>query len=88
VARWNTDATPEHVEDAFREACARAEHACLGQMEGEVYNWLRTTTRREIARQRRRSQRERVIDVPVDEHTPMCERVDCLRTRDVARSRA
>ena len=40
----NTDATPEEIEDAFQEACARAEHACVGQMEGEVYNWLRTTT--------------------------------------------
>ena len=43
VGRWNTDATPEQIEDAFQEACARAEHACVGQVEGEVYNWLRTT---------------------------------------------
>ncbi len=67
VARWNTDATPEQIEDAFQEACARAERACGGQMEGEVYNWLRTTTHREIAHQRRRSERARVIDVPVDD---------------------
>ena len=67
MARWNTDATPEQIEDAFQEACARAEHACVGQMEGEVYNWLRTTTHREIAHQRRRWERERVIDVPVDD---------------------
>ena len=67
VARWNTDATPEQIEDAFQEACARAEHACVGQMEGEVYNWLRTTTHREIAHQRRSWERERVIDVPVDD---------------------
>jgi len=40
------------VEDAFQEACARAEQACVGRVEGEVYNWLRVTTRREIARQR------------------------------------
>ena len=32
--------------------CARAEQACVGRVEGEVYNWLRATTRREIARQR------------------------------------
>ena len=67
VARWNTDATPEQIEDAFQEACARAEHACVGQIEGEVYNWLRTTTHREIAHQRRSWERERVIDVPVEE---------------------
>src|SRR5829696_9307003 len=67
VARWNTDATPEQIEDAFQEACARAEHACGGQMEGEVYNWLRTTTHREIAHQRRNWERERVIDVPVED---------------------
>src|SRR5215210_5616535 len=67
VARWNADATPEQIEDAFQEACARAEHACAGQMEGEVYNWLRTTTHREIAHQRRRWERESVIDVPVEE---------------------
>src|SRR3954453_14887382 len=67
VARWNTDATPEQIEDAFQEACARAQRCCLGQVEGEVYNWLRTTTHREIAHQRRRWEGERVADVPVEE---------------------
>src|SRR5215208_980675 len=69
VARWNTDASPEQIEDAFQEACARAERSCRGQVEGEVYNWLRTATHREISHQRRRweRERERVVDVSVDE---------------------
>lgn len=67
LARWNTDATAEQIEDAFQEACARAERACVGQVEGEVYCWLRTTAHRELARQRRRLEREPVVDVCVDE---------------------
>ena len=67
VAGWNTDASPEQIEDAFQEACARVERSCRGQVEGEVYNWLRTTTHREIAHQRRRWERERVADVSVEE---------------------
>lgn len=67
LARWNTDATADQIEDAFQEACARADRACVGQVEGEVYCWLRTTAHRELARQRRRLERELVVDVCVDE---------------------
>ena len=58
VARWNPGATSEQIEEAFQEACARAEQSCIGQSEGEVYVWLRTTTHREVGRLRRRAGRE------------------------------
>src|SRR5215207_5962733 len=87
VARWNTDATPEQIEDAFQEACVRAERCCRGQVEGEVYNWLRTTTHREIAHQRRRWERERVADVSVEdlevaEHSAPPADVTAMRRED------
>jgi DNA-directed RNA polymerase specialized sigma24 family protein len=44
VKRWHPGATRDQVEDAFQEACARAERSCRGQSEGEVFTWLRTTT--------------------------------------------
>jgi uncharacterized membrane protein (DUF373 family) len=65
VARWDTDATPEQVEDAFQEACARAEQACVGG--GRGLQLASHDAHREIARQRRRSERQRVSDVPVDD---------------------
>ena len=58
VARWNPGATSEQIEEAFQEACARAERSCVGRSEGEVYVWLRTTTHREVGRLRRRAGRE------------------------------
>jgi RNA polymerase sigma factor (sigma-70 family) len=63
VARWNPGATSDQVEEAFQEACARAERACTGQSEGEVFVWLRTTTHREVRAVRRRAQREVLVDV-------------------------
>lgn len=62
VARWNPGATTDQVEEAFQEACARADRCCHGQSEGEVYVWLRTTAHRELGRLRQRAWRE----VPVD----------------------
>jgi hypothetical protein len=50
VAAWRPGASPEHVEEALQEACLRAEWGCHGQTEGEVFVWLRTTARRELAR--------------------------------------
>lgn len=67
LARWNTDMTAEQIEDAIQEACSRAARLCVGQVEGEVYSWLRTTAHREIAAQRRRRERERIADVCVDD---------------------
>jgi Phage integrase family len=66
VTRWHPGATCDQVEDAFQEACARAERACRGQSEGEVVTWLRTTTHHELGhirkRARRRSQQEIMVD--------------------------
>jgi hypothetical protein len=67
VIAWNPGATEDQVEDAFREACARAERSCRGQTEGEVYTWLRTTTHRCLGRMRERRARERIDDQPIDE---------------------
>lgn len=58
VARWNPGAKSEQIEEAFQEACARAERSCKGRSEGEVYVWLRTTTHREVGSLRRRAGRE------------------------------
>src|SRR5215207_1074873 len=57
------------------------------QVEGEVYNWLRTTTHREIAHQRRRWERERVADVSVEdlevaEHSAPPADVTAMRRED------
>ena len=62
VAAWRPGASVEHVEEALQEACLRAERACYGQTEDEVFAWLRTTARRELARIHERARRE----VPVD----------------------
>jgi RNA polymerase sigma factor (sigma-70 family) len=62
VAAWRPGATSEQVEDAVQQACLLATRSCRGQSEGEVFAWLRTTARRELARSRQRGQRE----VPVD----------------------
>src|SRR4051794_7598611 len=62
VAGWNRDASTEQIEEAFQEACLRAERLCCGQTEGEVYVWLRTTTHREVGAMRDRARRE----IPVD----------------------
>ena len=61
VARWNPSATSEQIEEAYQEACARAELSCVGRSEGEVYVWLRTTTHREVGRLRRRAGRELLL---------------------------
>jgi DNA-directed RNA polymerase specialized sigma24 family protein len=70
VLGWTPGATDEQVEDAFQEACARAERSCLGQVEGEVYAWLRTTTHRCLGRMRERLERERIDAQPLDELGP------------------
>ncbi|MDQ3678381.1 MAG: hypothetical protein M3401_16550 [Actinomycetota bacterium] len=59
------------MEDAFQEACARAERCCAGQTEGEVYTWLRTTTHHEVGHMRRRAQREVLIDVSDEAFEPV-----------------
>lgn len=70
VVGWNPGATEDQVEDAFQEACARAERSCHGQAEGEVYTWLRTTTHHCLGRMRERRSRERIDDHPLDELDP------------------
>ena len=62
VAAWRPGATADQVEDAVQEACVLAARSCRGQSEGEVFVWLRTTARRELARNRQRGRRE----VPTD----------------------
>jgi RNA polymerase sigma factor (sigma-70 family) len=62
VAAWRPGATGEQVEDAVQQACLLATRSCRGQSESEVFAWLRTTARRELARSRQRGRRE----VPVD----------------------
>jgi hypothetical protein len=75
VTRWHPGATSDQVEDAFQEACARAERACRGQSEGEVFTWLRTTTHHELGHIRkrawRRSQQEIVVDISAVELQPV-----------------
>jgi RNA polymerase sigma factor (sigma-70 family) len=62
VAAGRPGATGEQVEEAVQQACLLATDSCRGQSEGEVFAWLRTTARRELARSRRRGRRE----VPVE----------------------
>jgi RNA polymerase sigma factor (sigma-70 family) len=62
VASWRPGASREQVEEAVQEACLRAERACHGQTEGEVFAWLRTTARRELGRIYERARREVLID--------------------------
>ena len=75
VTRWHPGATSDQVEDAFQEACARAERSCRGQSEGEVFTWLRTTTHHELGHIRkrawRRSQQELLVDVSAVELQPV-----------------
>ena len=70
VQRWNTGATADQVEDAFQEACARAHCGCHGQVEAEVYNWLRTATHRCLVRMRERRAREPIAAEPFDDLVP------------------
>lgn len=58
VAAWCPAATGEQVEEAVQQACLLATRSCRGQSEGEVFAWVRTTARRELARSRRRAGRE------------------------------
>jgi RNA polymerase sigma factor (sigma-70 family) len=62
VAAWRRAATAEEVEEAVQQACMLAERACHGQTEREVFVWLRTTARRELAHVRERAQREVLVD--------------------------
>jgi RNA polymerase sigma factor (sigma-70 family) len=62
VAVWRPGASREQVEEAVQEACLRAERACHGQTEDEVFVWLRTTARRELGRIHERARREVLID--------------------------
>jgi RNA polymerase sigma factor (sigma-70 family) len=62
VAAWCPGATGEQVEEAVQQACLLATRSCRGQSEGEVFAWLRTTARRELARSLQRGRRE----VPTD----------------------
>jgi len=64
VAAWRPEATDEQVEEAMQQACLLAARSCRGQSEPEVYAWLRTTARRELARSQQRARRE----LPVDPH--------------------
>jgi RNA polymerase sigma factor (sigma-70 family) len=50
VGAWHPGATRDELDDAFQEACARAERGCHGESEGEVFAWLRTTTHHAVAR--------------------------------------
>lgn len=43
VASWHPTASRDEVDDAFQEACLRADGRCRGRTEGEVLTWLRTT---------------------------------------------
>ena len=51
LARWNAGASPEQVEDAFQEACARAGVSCLGQSEDAPSRYLRSKTEGEAVLQ-------------------------------------
>jgi len=62
VHGWCPATTSHQVDDAVQEACLLAEGSCRGQSEAEVYVWLRTTARRELARIHRRARRE----VPIE----------------------
>ena len=62
VAVWRPAASREQVEEAVQEACLRAERACHGQTEDEVFVWLRTTARRELGRIDERARREVLMD--------------------------
>src|SRR5215207_968134 len=75
VASWHPGAGRDELEEAFQEACARAERSCRGQSEGEVFTWLRTTTHRELGHIRkrawRRSQQELLVDTSAVELQPV-----------------
>ena len=43
VATWHPDANRDEIDEAFQEACLRAQGRCRGQTQGEVFTWLRTT---------------------------------------------
>ncbi len=58
VAAWRPGATDEQVEEAVQQACLLATRSCRGQSEAEVFAWLRTTARRELARSQQRGRRE------------------------------
>jgi hypothetical protein len=62
VAASQRGASRDEVEEAFQEACSRAEGRCRGQTEGEVFTWLRTTTHRELGHMKRRARREVLVD--------------------------
>lgn len=64
VAAWHPGSTRDELEEAFQEACARAERGCRGESEGEVYTWLRTTTHRELGRMHDRARHESLVAVP------------------------
>jgi RNA polymerase sigma factor (sigma-70 family) len=70
VLGWNDGSTVEQVEDAFQEACARAQASCRGQVEGEVYAWLRTTTHHCLGRMRERRDREPLAEQPFEDLDP------------------
>jgi RNA polymerase sigma factor (sigma-70 family) len=63
VAAWHPQASRDEVDEAFQEACLRAEGRCYGQTEGEVFSWLRTTTHRELGQMKRRTRREVLVDI-------------------------
>jgi RNA polymerase sigma factor (sigma-70 family) len=67
VAAWHPQANRDEVEEAFQEACLRAEGRCHGQTEGEVFTWLRTTTHRELGQMKRRARREVLVDISAPE---------------------
>lgn len=80
VAAWNPGATREELDEAFQEACMRADRACRGQSEGEVFTWLRTTTHRELGHLRKRawqrSREELLVDTSSREIDAVCS-TDC-----------
>jgi len=62
ILRAKEDATPEEVEEAFQEACAKAASRCHGQTMGEVYKWLRMTTDSAFDDLRDRRKHEVLVD--------------------------
>jgi RNA polymerase sigma factor (sigma-70 family) len=64
VAAWHPGTTRDELDEAFQEACARAERGCHGESEGEVFTWLRTTTHREVLRMHDRARHEGLVAVP------------------------
>lgn len=62
VAAAKRGATREQIEEAFQEACIKADRSCRGQTMGEVYKWLLRTTDSTVDDMRDRLKREVLVD--------------------------